>query len=85
MDDALRLYHGEFLAGFHVRGARNFDAWLSEQREHWRQVVLDSVGTLGGFYETNLNLTLKDLKIDEQTLVLFTTDNGSAREKQGSN
>ena len=28
---------------------------------------------------------LKELQIDEQTLVLFTTDNGSAREKQGSN
>ena len=29
-DDALRLYHGDFLAGFHIRGARSYDAWLSE-------------------------------------------------------
>ena len=29
--------------------------------------------------------TIKELGIDENTLVLFTSDNGSAREKQGSN
>lgn len=29
--------------------------------------------------------SLKELGIDDQTLVFFTTDNGSAREKQGSN
>lgn len=29
--------------------------------------------------------TLKELNIDDQTFVLFTTDNGSFREKQGSN
>ncbi|MCP4889042.1 MAG: sulfatase [Planctomycetaceae bacterium] len=29
--------------------------------------------------------TLKELGIDKETLVLFTTDNGSSREKQGSN
>jgi DNA-binding SARP family transcriptional activator len=69
-DDSLRLYHGDFLAGFHVRGARNFDAWLSEQREHWRQVMLDSVGTLAGFYESvqsikeGIDLTRRALQVD---------------------
>ena len=52
-DEALRLYHGDFLAGFYVRGARNFDSWLAEQRQHWRQVVLDAADRLGDIYETN--------------------------------
>ena len=52
MDATLRLYHGDFLAGFHVRGARNFDNWLSDQREHWRQVVLETAGGLISVYES---------------------------------
>jgi predicted ATPase/DNA-binding SARP family transcriptional activator len=51
-DEALRLYHGGFLEGFHVRGARNFDVWLSDQREYWRQIVLDTADSLCDIYET---------------------------------
>ena len=38
-EEAVRLYRGEFLAGFHLSGAAEFDRWLEEQRTHVRDRV----------------------------------------------
>ncbi len=35
--EALDLYRGEFLAGFHVGGAIEFEDWLAGEREHLRE------------------------------------------------
>ncbi len=36
---ALKLVRGDFLAGFHLRGARNFDEWLLLERERWHHQI----------------------------------------------
>ena len=39
LEEAVGLYRGEFLAGFHLSGAAEFDRWLEEQRTHVRDRV----------------------------------------------
>lgn len=41
--DAVKLYQGEFLQGFHVRRAEPFDAWLGQQREELRLLTLNAL------------------------------------------
>lgn len=38
---AASLVHGEFMEGFSVKGASEFDTWLSAEREHWRRRCVD--------------------------------------------
>lgn len=38
---ATALVKGEFLEGFSVRGASDFDSWLATEREHWRRRSVD--------------------------------------------
>lgn len=38
---AASLAHGEFLEGFSVKGASEFDTWLAAEREHWRRRSVD--------------------------------------------
>ncbi len=42
----LRLYQGDFLDGFYVRGAPDFEEWLLVERERLRQTVLQSLHCL---------------------------------------
>jgi DNA-binding SARP family transcriptional activator len=51
VEAGIDLYQGDFLAGFHVRGASGFEAWLTEERAHWQQVVLEAAGLLSSYYE----------------------------------
>ncbi len=37
---ALALYRGDFLQGFHLRDARGFSEWQATQAEHWRHQAL---------------------------------------------
>ncbi len=46
----LALYRGEFLHGFAVREADPFEDWATEQREHYRQRVLNVVHQAVRFY-----------------------------------
>jgi DNA-binding SARP family transcriptional activator len=39
-DEALRLYGGDFLEGFHLAGAPEFERWQSERREWLRESVV---------------------------------------------
>ncbi len=38
--EAVALYQGDFLAGFHVRNAITFEEWVAAQREHLREQML---------------------------------------------
>lgn len=50
LQDALRLYQGEFLAGFTVRNTPVFEAWLVQQREELHTLVVQSGYTLAHRY-----------------------------------
>ncbi len=44
--DLLKLYRGEFLQGFSVRGSPPFEEWLTEQREYFRRRALEGIHLL---------------------------------------
>ncbi len=48
--DALDLYAGEFLDGFYVRDAPEFEEWEAGQRERLRALVLDTLQKLATHY-----------------------------------
>ena len=43
---AVDLYRGEFLSGFYVSNAPAFEAWVLEQREHIRTLVVEASSSL---------------------------------------
>ncbi len=45
-EEAIGLYHGEFLAGFSVRGSPAFDDWASLERERLHRTVINALGEL---------------------------------------
>ncbi|MCO5203802.1 MAG: AAA family ATPase [Anaerolineae bacterium] len=47
---ALELYHGDFLAGFHLSEARGFEAWASAERERLHQLALGGHRRLAAHY-----------------------------------
>ncbi|MEZ4731002.1 MAG: BTAD domain-containing putative transcriptional regulator [Caldilineaceae bacterium] len=48
---ALGLYRGDFLEGFYVREAPDFEQWVLVQRAHYREAVLHGLHTLANYYE----------------------------------
>lgn len=47
---AIDLYYGEFLEGFHVRGAPNFEEWMLFEREHLHKAYIQGQYTLATCY-----------------------------------
>lgn len=47
---ALDLYTGDFAAGFHIRGARGFEEWVTVQREALCQQAIKGLCALTEFY-----------------------------------
>jgi DNA-binding SARP family transcriptional activator/predicted ATPase len=45
---ALELYRGDFLQGFHLRDAQLFSAWQAAQEEHWRSQLVAVLQALLG-------------------------------------
>jgi DNA-binding SARP family transcriptional activator len=45
---SLRLYRGEFLQGFYLRGGRGFEDWLVLERERWHLQIEDVLRELVG-------------------------------------
>jgi DNA-binding SARP family transcriptional activator len=45
---SLKLYRGEFLQGFYLRGGRGFEEWLVVERERWQLQVQDALRELVG-------------------------------------
>ncbi len=50
LTDALTLYRGEFLAGFHVREARNYEEWMLLERERWCHQISVALQALVTFH-----------------------------------
>lgn len=50
VQEAMVLYRGDFLEGFHVRDAPDFDEWLMWQRERLRQQALQALQTLATYH-----------------------------------
>ena len=45
---AVQLYRGEFLAGFYVRNAAEFEAWMLAEKDRLRETLLHCLETLAG-------------------------------------
>ncbi|MFV2045059.1 MAG: BTAD domain-containing putative transcriptional regulator, partial [Anaerolineales bacterium] len=50
LERALAVYQGDFLRGFHLRGARGFEEWASVERERTLHLVLVALGDLARTY-----------------------------------
>ena len=51
MEQALSLYHGDFLAGFSVGDSAPFEEWQLQQRERLHQQALDALVRLADYHE----------------------------------
>ena len=54
---ALALYRGDFLEGFYVREAPDFEQWVLVQRTHYREAVLHGLHTLANWHEQGGDLS----------------------------
>ena len=50
LTDSLRLYRGDFLEGFHVRDAPDFEDWMLAERARLRELALGALHTLTQFH-----------------------------------
>lgn len=70
LDEVLDLYHGNFLDGFYVKGARGFDGWRLLEQERARGRVLDALQRLTSYtlkrrlYKDGINYASRWLKLD---------------------
>lgn len=46
LQQALNLYQGDFLQGFHVRNAEPFEEWMIGERERYRLLLIDGLSEL---------------------------------------
>jgi predicted ATPase/DNA-binding SARP family transcriptional activator len=53
LEEAVRLYRGEFLHGFFLEDSAEFEQWVLVQRESLHQQALDALSTLAEHYETH--------------------------------
>src|SRR6266513_748978 len=70
---AVALIKGEFLEGFSIKGASQFDDWMTSEREHWRrrsvEVLLWRADELlaGGDVAAALELGERALELDRES------------------
>ncbi len=57
LTDSLRLYRGDFLEGFHVRDAPDFEDWMLTERARLRELALGALHTLTQFHTSRGNFT----------------------------
>ena len=57
LTDSLALYRGDFLEGFHVRDAPDFEDWMLAERARLRELALQSLHTLTQFHTSRGNFT----------------------------
>lgn len=55
LTDSLRLYRGDFLEGFFVRDAPNFEDWMLAERARLRELALQALHTLTQFHTSHGN------------------------------
>lgn len=53
--EALGLYRGDFLQGFHLRDARGFSEWQASQMDYWQQQARTHMRTLVDSYAAHSN------------------------------
>jgi predicted ATPase/DNA-binding SARP family transcriptional activator len=53
---ALAVYRGDFLEGFYVRDAPDFEQWVLSQRAHYRESVVNGLHTLATYAEQQNDL-----------------------------
>ena len=64
------MYGGDFLDGFVVRSAPEFEEWMLAQREHWRELALRALHTLSecalqqGDYHASVDAARRILTLD---------------------
>jgi DNA-binding SARP family transcriptional activator/predicted ATPase/Tfp pilus assembly protein PilF len=88
---AVTLYQGDFLTGFSVRGAPEFEAWALLEQEHLRQLFLTALTDLTTFHqqrgqiEESIRYARQLLTVDplqenihRQLMALFMQDNQRA-------
>jgi DNA-binding SARP family transcriptional activator len=69
-EEAVALYRGDFLEGFYVRNAPEFEEWVLSEREHLRQIAVHAffnlVGhhTAGGDYGRGLSYATRLLALE---------------------
>ncbi len=64
---AVSLYAGDFLAGFHVPGAPEFEHWVASERERLRQAMLTSLQALAAWHAQQRDLAAS---LDQLTRLL---------------
>lgn len=70
LEHAIALYRGDFLEGFHVRAAPEFEQWVHGQRAHFRELVLrlmlvaTAAHTARGQYNTAIDFTRRLLRLE---------------------
>lgn len=47
---AVPLYHGEFMTGMYLDNCPDFEIWLVQERERWRQRIVSVLECLSGYY-----------------------------------
>ncbi|MBE7534662.1 MAG: hypothetical protein HS124_02890 [Anaerolineales bacterium] len=57
LTDSLRLYRGDFLEGFHVRDAPDFEDWMLTERARLRELALQALHTLTQFHTSRGHFT----------------------------
>lgn len=56
LETALQLYRGDFLEGFYIRNAPEFEAWMFTERARLRELMLQGLDTLAFRYAAQGNL-----------------------------
>ena len=57
LQKAIELYRGDFLAGFYVRDAPDFESWAAAERERLRALVIQALYTLADYHTEQGELT----------------------------
>src|SRR5262249_10951622 len=50
---AVNLYRGEFLAGFEIEEAPDFESWLQQQRRAFHEMAIDALSRLNAYYTSH--------------------------------
>lgn len=85
--NAVALYRGDFLSGFHVRESRGFEEWALLERERLQRLVINALYDLttfsfsSGYYKAGIEFVTRLLQLDalheeahRQLMLLFARD-----------
>jgi DNA-binding SARP family transcriptional activator len=56
LNQAIKLYRGDFLDGFFLKDSPGFDSWVRNTRDHFHHLYLSALRQLGEMYESNNQL-----------------------------